>query len=47
MFFDDPMTRAKRERVKRQKQAFFYVISGLMLGGGLMNLLMELSRGIN
>lgn len=44
MFFDDPMTRAKRERVKRQKQAVFYTITGLVLGGGMMNLLIELSR---
>lgn len=46
MFFDDPMTRVKRERTKRQKQAFFYAVSGLLLGGGLMNLLIELSRGV-
>lgn len=47
MFFDDPMTRAKRARTKRQKQAFFYLVTGLILGGGLMNLLIELNRGIN
>lgn len=46
MFFDDPMTRVKRERTKRQKQAFFYTTTGLLLGGGLMNLLIELSRGV-
>lgn len=47
MFFDDPMTRAKRARTKRQKQALFYLVAGLILGGGLMNLLIELNRGIN
>lgn len=47
MFFDDPMTRARRARTKRQKQAFFYAITGLVLGGGLMNLFIELSRSFN
>ncbi len=46
-FNDDPLTRAKRARTKRQKQAAFYLVTGLVLGGGLMNLLMELAKGVS
>lgn len=45
-FNDDPLTRAKRNRVKRQKQAMFYLFTGLVLGGSLMHLGMELYRGV-
>lgn len=46
LFFDDPLTRASRLRVKRQKQAAFNLTIGLVLGCGLMNLVMELFKGI-
>lgn len=45
-FNDDPLTRAKRNRVKRQKQAAFYLITGLILGACLMNLGIEFYRGV-
>lgn len=46
LFFDDPMTRSKRTRVKRQKQAIFNATIGLVLGGSMTYLLMELYKGV-
>lgn len=46
LFFDDPLTRAKRARSKRQKQASFYLVTGLVLGASLMNISLELIRGV-
>lgn len=43
---DDPLTRAKRDRSKRQKQAFFNITIGLVLGGSMTHLLMELFKGV-
>lgn len=45
--FDDPMTRAKRSRAKRQKQAVFNLSIGLVLGGSMSFLLMELIKGVS
>lgn len=45
--FDDPLTRAKRARVKRQKQAMFNLTIGLVLGGSMSFLLMELVKGVS
>lgn len=45
-FNDDPLTRVKRARTARQKQAVINLTLGLVLGGGLMNLLMELYKGV-
>lgn len=45
--FDDPMTRVKRARMQRQKQAIFNLSIGLVLGGSMSFLLMELIRGVS
>jgi hypothetical protein len=45
--FDDPMTRAKRARSKRQQQAFFNLTIGLVLGGSMSFLVMELIKGVS
>lgn len=46
LFFDDPLTRFKRARIKRQKQVSFYLVTGLVLGASLMNISLELYRGV-
>lgn len=45
-FLDDPLTRSKRIRAQRQKQAFFYGVVGLVMGSSLMNIAMELVKGL-
>jgi hypothetical protein len=45
-FNTDPLTKVKRARERRQKVALFNLTIGLVLGAGLMNLFIELARGV-
>lgn len=43
----DPSTKLLMERKRRQQQALFYSAIGLVLGGSVMFLLMELIQGVS